>query len=58
MGIRIFAFVDDFFGGSHNFHSTELVANTVKTDLFKSGFVVNPKSQDGYPHKRTVILAL
>ena len=43
MGIIIFAFVDDFFGRSHNLHSTELAAHIVKTDLFKSGFVVNPK---------------
>ena len=35
--------MDDFFGGSHKFHSTELVADKVKTNLFKSGFVVNPK---------------
>ena len=35
IGIRIFAFLDDFFGGSHNFHNTEVVADRVRTDLFK-----------------------
>ena len=49
MGIRIFAFVDDFFGGSHNFHSTKLVAHIVKTNLFKSGFVVNSKKSRWVP---------
>ena len=52
MGIGLFAFVDDFFGGSHNFHSTELVAQIVKTDLFKSGFVVNPKKSRWVPTQK------
>ena len=52
MGIRSFSFVDDFFGGSHIFHSTELEANIVKTDLFKSGFVVNPKKSTWVPTQK------
>ena len=52
MGIRIFAFVDDFFGGSYVFHSTELAAHIVKTDLFKSGFVVNPKKSRWVPTQK------
>ena len=52
MGIRIFAFVDDFFGGSHNFHNTELVADIVRTDLFKSGFVANPKKSRWIPTQK------
>ena len=35
IGIRIFAFLDDFFGGPHNFRNTEVVADRVRTDLFK-----------------------
>ena len=58
MGIRIFAFADDFFGGSHNFHGTELVADAVRTDLFKSGLWLMRKSQNGYPLKRTIIWVL
>ena len=51
IGIRIFAFVDDFFGGSHNFHSTDVVANIVALWLI-------PKRQNGYPLKRTIIWVL
>ena len=52
MGNRIFAFVDDFFGGSHNFHNIELMAHIVKTDLFKSGFVVNLKKSRWVPTQK------
>ena len=52
MGIRSFAFVDGFFGGSHNFHSTELVAHIVKTDLFRSGLLINPKKSRWVPTQK------
>ena len=52
MGIRIFAFVDDFFEGLRKFHNTELVAHIVKTDLCRSGFVVNPKKSRWVPTQK------
>ena len=55
-GIRIFAFVDDFFGGSHDFSDTVRVADVVKLDLFRSGFVFNRKKTKWDPTQKDVHL--
>ena len=41
LGIRIFAFVNDIFGGSHSYQDTKRISAIVKNDLMKSGFLAN-----------------
>ena len=48
-GIRIFSFIDDFFGGASTFHQTAITAAKVKKDLELSGFVANVKKSQWHP---------
>ena len=48
-GIRIFSFIDDFFGGASAFHQTAIIAAKVKKDLELSGFVANVKKSQWHP---------
>ena len=46
LGMRIFAFVDDSFGGRRSFDKVRKVRGIVKSDLFRNGIVAHPvKSQ-------------
>ena len=45
-GIRIFAFIDDGFGGGNSLEEATRCSNIVQSDLAKSGFIAHPtKSQ-------------
>ena len=44
--MRIFAFIDDGFGGGRSFDKATKLGGIVKSDLFRNGFVAHPvKSQ-------------
>ena len=46
MGMRIFAFIDDGFGGGRSFDEARKLGGFVKSDLFRSGSVAHSvKSQ-------------
>ena len=48
-GIRIFSFIDDFFGGAATYHQTAIIAAKVKMDLELRGFVANVKKSQWHP---------
>ena len=51
LGIRIFGFVNDIFGGSCSYSDTKRISVIVKGDLMKSGFVANELKSFGEPRQ-------
>ena len=48
-GIRIFSFIDDFFGGASTYHQTAIIAAKLKKDLELNGFVASVKKSQWHP---------
>ena len=48
-GIRIFSFIDDFFGVASTYHQTAIISAKVKMDLELSWFVANVKKSQWHP---------
>ena len=49
LAIRIFAFIDDVFGGGSSFKDALNFSNIVRRDLLKSGFVAHPIKSEWIP---------
>ena len=47
--IRIFAFIDDIFGGGRSFNDAVAISNFVKSQLEESGFVINTEKSHWVP---------